>query len=117
MSQAPALLESAHDDCLDELLDKHVLEELDYHFARTMAALVDEVTPPEVLLGQAKPSARSDLFSLAVLLFRLLTRHDPFRGQRELAAARTIDGTAVPRGRPVVIERVVGQTLYVRPRE
>ncbi len=40
---------------------------------------------PEVLLGQAKPSARSDLFSLAVLLFRLLTRHDPFRGQRELA--------------------------------
>ena len=39
---------------------------------------------PEVLLGQAKPSARSDLFSLAVLLFRLLTRHDPFRGQREL---------------------------------
>ena len=53
MSQAPALLESAHDDCLDELLDKHVLEELDYHFARTMAALVDEVTPPEVLLGLA----------------------------------------------------------------
>jgi serine/threonine protein kinase len=40
---------------------------------------------PEVLLGQARPSARSDLFSLAVLLFRLLTRHDPFRGQRELA--------------------------------
>ena len=39
------------------------------------------------------------------------------RGQRELSAARTIDGTAVPRGRPVVIERVVGQTLYVRPRE
>ena len=40
---------------------------------------------PEVLLGQARPSASSDLFSLAVLLFRLLTRHDPFRGERELA--------------------------------
>ena len=40
---------------------------------------------PEVLLGQAKPSARSDLFSLAVLLFRLITRHDPFRGKREMA--------------------------------
>ncbi|MFM2204975.1 MAG: hypothetical protein RLZZ560_370 [Cyanobacteriota bacterium] len=40
---------------------------------------------PEVLLGQAKPCASSDQFSLAVLLFRLLTRHDPFRGQRELA--------------------------------
>ncbi len=39
---------------------------------------------PEVLLGQARPSASSDLFSLAVLLFRLLTRHDPFRGQQEL---------------------------------
>ncbi|MEB3176490.1 MAG: protein kinase [Synechococcus sp.] len=40
---------------------------------------------PEVLLGQAKPSASSDLFSLAVLLFRLFTRHDPFRGRQELA--------------------------------
>ena len=40
---------------------------------------------PEVLLGQARPSASSDLFSLAVLLFRLLTRHDPFRGAQELA--------------------------------
>jgi len=40
---------------------------------------------PEVLLGAAKPSASSDQFSLAVLLFRLLTRHDPFRGQMELA--------------------------------
>lgn len=40
---------------------------------------------PEVLLGQSRPGASSDLFSLAVLLFRLLTRHDPFRGRRELA--------------------------------
>ena len=40
---------------------------------------------PEVLLRRARPSASSDLFSLAVLIFRLLTRHDPFRGRRELA--------------------------------
>jgi len=40
---------------------------------------------PEVLLGTAKPSASSDQFSLAVLLFRLLTRHDPFRGELELS--------------------------------
>ncbi len=40
---------------------------------------------PEVLLRQARPSASSDLFSLAVLIFRLLTRHDPFRGRLELA--------------------------------
>jgi len=39
---------------------------------------------PEVLMGRARPSANSDLHSLAVLLFRLLTRHDPFRGALEL---------------------------------
>ena len=40
---------------------------------------------PEVLLGQARPGANSDLFSLAVLIFRLLTRHDPLLGRMELA--------------------------------
>jgi len=39
---------------------------------------------PEVLLGRSAPGTQSDLFSLAVLLFRLLTRHDPFRGRLEL---------------------------------
>ena len=39
---------------------------------------------PEVLLGQARPSTSSDLFSLAVLIFRLLTRHDPYLGRLEL---------------------------------
>lgn len=38
---------------------------------------------PEVLLRHARPSRSSDLFSLAVLLFRLLTRHDPFKGMIE----------------------------------
>lgn len=40
---------------------------------------------PEILLRQAKPGTESDLFSLAVLIFRLLTRHDPLKGQLELA--------------------------------
>lgn len=40
---------------------------------------------PEVLLGRARPGADSDLFSLAVLIFRLLTRHDPLLGRLELA--------------------------------
>ncbi|MDA7435787.1 protein kinase [Synechococcus sp. AH-601-C19] len=48
---------------------------------------------PEVLLGQSRPGTSSDLFSLAVLLFRLLTRHDPFRGARELAV-RCLDEPA-----------------------
>ncbi|MEB3199080.1 MAG: protein kinase [Synechococcaceae cyanobacterium] len=39
---------------------------------------------PEVLLGRERPGTNSDLFSLAVLLFRLLTRHDPFLGAMEL---------------------------------
>lgn len=40
---------------------------------------------PEILRGEQRPSAATDLFSLAVLIFRLLTRHDPFRGTQELA--------------------------------
>ena len=39
---------------------------------------------PEVLMGKSRPGATSDLYSLAVLLFRLLTRHDPFRGKLEM---------------------------------
>lgn len=39
---------------------------------------------PEVLLGQAQPSSGSDLFSLAVLMFWLLTRSDPLKGRLEL---------------------------------
>ena len=82
---------------------------------------------PEVLLGQAKPSARSDLFSLAVLLFRLLTRHDPFRGQRELEircldepARRRLYGDEAlfifdaddPRNRPDPIEHSAALTTW-----
>tara|TARA_B100000959_G_scaffold54176_1_gene56488 strand:+ start:6218 stop:7561 length:1344 start_codon:yes stop_codon:yes gene_type:complete len=39
---------------------------------------------PEVLMNRARPSTNTDLFSLAVLLFRLLTRHDPLKGQMDL---------------------------------
>ena len=39
---------------------------------------------PEVLLGKANPSAESDLFSMAVLMFHLLTRSDPLKGAKEL---------------------------------
>jgi serine/threonine protein kinase len=40
---------------------------------------------PEVLLGKSKPSADSDLFSMAVLMFHLLTRSDPLKGAMELS--------------------------------
>jgi len=40
---------------------------------------------PEVALGRQRPDGGSDLFSLAALLFHLLTRHDPFKGALERA--------------------------------
>ncbi len=48
---------------------------------------------PEILMRRGKPGANSDLFSLAVLLFMLLTRHHPLRGQMELAV-RCLDEPA-----------------------
>ena len=39
---------------------------------------------PEILMKQGRPGANSDLFSLAVLIFRMLTRHDPLKGRQEL---------------------------------
>lgn len=36
------------------------------------------------------------------------------RGQREQAPARSVDGAAIPHGRVVVIDRMTGQTAYVR---
>jgi membrane protein implicated in regulation of membrane protease activity len=36
------------------------------------------------------------------------------RGQRDQAPARSVDGAAVPRGRVVVIDKMIGQTAYVR---
>ena len=39
---------------------------------------------PEVVRGDAAPSARTDLFSLAVLLFYLFTVHHPLEGTRAL---------------------------------
>jgi membrane protein implicated in regulation of membrane protease activity len=39
------------------------------------------------------------------------------RGQREVSAARTVTGQAIPKGRLVVVERVTGNTLFVRARQ
>ena len=82
---------------------------------------------PEVLLGQARPGAGSDLFSLAVLIFRLLTRHDPLLGQMEREircldepARRRLYGEdpvfifdpADERNRPDPVEHLVALTLW-----
>jgi membrane protein implicated in regulation of membrane protease activity len=39
------------------------------------------------------------------------------RGQREQAAARASTGAVIPKGRIAVIDKVMGQTLYVRPKD
>lgn len=39
------------------------------------------------------------------------------KGQRETTSARTLDGAPLPRGRLVVIEKVTGSTVHVRPAE
>jgi hypothetical protein len=36
------------------------------------------------------------------------------KGQREQASARAVDGSAIPRGQLVVVERVTGSTFFVR---
>jgi serine/threonine protein kinase len=38
---------------------------------------------PEIVRGEAKPSAHTDLFSLAILLFLMLVNHHPLEGRRE----------------------------------
>lgn len=38
---------------------------------------------PEVVIGQSKPNIKSDLFSLAVLLFYMLMMHHPLEGKQE----------------------------------
>ena len=60
---------------------------------------------PEVVRGEALPSSRTDLFSLAILLFNIFFIHHPFEGAREqhhkifdIAAMRAIYGE-----RPVFI--------------
>ena len=51
---------------------------------------------PEVVRGDALPSTQTDLFSLAVLLFYMLTVHHPLEGARE-AAIKCLDLPAMTR--------------------
>lgn len=53
MMQLPVHLPLGANDILDDLLNLGVLEEIDYHFARTMASMASEPPPPEVFLGLA----------------------------------------------------------------
>ena len=51
---------------------------------------------PEVVRGEAAPSVPTDRFSLAVLLFCLLTRHHPLLGARE-QRVENLDATSLTR--------------------
>jgi DNA-binding helix-hairpin-helix protein with protein kinase domain len=58
---------------------------------------------PEIIRGEAAPSARTDLHSLAVLLFYLLVVHHPLLGQRELSSRGREGETALLGTDPVFI--------------
>lgn len=45
---------------------------------------------PEVVLGKAKPSTQTDLYSLSVLLFYMFIMHHPLEGEKE-AAIKCLD--------------------------
>jgi DNA-binding helix-hairpin-helix protein with protein kinase domain len=51
---------------------------------------------PEIVRGEALPSTKTDLFSLAVLLFYMFMFHHPLEGQRE-ADIHVLDGAAMTR--------------------
>jgi len=51
---------------------------------------------PEIVRGEALPSSRTDLFSLAVLLFYMLMVHHPLEGERE-SAIKCLDLPAMNR--------------------
>jgi eukaryotic-like serine/threonine-protein kinase len=49
---------------------------------------------PEIVVGQARPSTQTDLYSLAVLLFYMLLIHHPLEGKKE-AGIRCLDAPAM----------------------
>lgn len=65
------------------ICDNDNVEEIGYN--EGLALGTPGFMAPEVLRGEVKPSVDSDLFSMAVLMFHLLTRSDPLKGKLELA--------------------------------
>jgi len=49
---------------------------------------------PEIVLGKALPSTKTDLFSLSILLFHILVMNHPFNGKKE-AAIHSFDPAAM----------------------
>ncbi len=127
MSSEPMLLPSSRQDYLDELLSLGVIEELDYHFARSLAELLSESTAPEVALGAALASRAVGLGHVCAELKTLgrarpLDREGravamtlpPSRQWIDLLAKSELVGDGQELRQPLVLDRANGRLYLAR---
>ena len=81
---------------------------LDLIFSQTQAG--SEFAPDAMIGREAEVTTPIPENGMGEVAFEM-------KGQRETASARSIDGTPLPRGRLVVIEKVTGTTVHVRAAE
>ncbi len=86
-------------------------------------AALDQMAPyiaPELVEG-AEPSPQSDFYALGALLFELLTKRTPFRGDTSVATASRHGTSAIPSARglnpsvPPAIDALIARLLDKRP--
>ncbi|MFN7923531.1 MAG: hypothetical protein U0Q16_25750 [Bryobacteraceae bacterium] len=102
--------------CFNATTQDLLVADCDNIAAKDAAGIKISGTPkfiaPELILGNARPSADTDLYSLAVLLFYVLMNHHPLEGGLELQIPAPTEETdrALYGEKPVFIFDPVNQT-------